>query len=61
MTESLDDDLPDGWTPAVYTRQRCLAVLLRRCEIAGWRGDGRPKDQSPPPLDQRACCRDFGR
>ena len=41
MTESLDDDLPDGWTPAVYTRQRCLAVLLRRCEIAGWRGDGR--------------------
>jgi hypothetical protein len=33
MAESLDNDLPDGWKPAVYTRERCLAVLLQRCEL----------------------------
>jgi hypothetical protein len=26
-------DLPDGWKPAGHTRERVLAVMLRRCEI----------------------------
>ena len=41
MAESLDDDLPNGWKPPAYTRQRCPAVLLRRCELqaGGLAGD----------------------
>jgi hypothetical protein len=26
-------DLPDGWKPAAHSRERVLAVMLRRCEI----------------------------
>jgi hypothetical protein len=45
MAESLDDDLPNGWKPPAYTRQRCLRCCCGdvNCRLAGWRAISRLK------------------